>query len=303
MISSFPLHLIVLLLTAILYNPTEAQKSSFAEYRPQPSGMKPTIIFVHGAWHSPDCFDKVIAFLSERDYYTRKVHLPSVGRSVPVTSTGPDTDAVRRAVLAETTKGRDVTVVCHSYGGIPASQALQGLGKPSSPDRKGRVVSFVYLTAFMPLEGLSISNLSAQHPDTKSVPLDVTPEGNLVVKKDPSPVPFFYGDLSPEEAAYWVTRLEPQAAATFGDPLKYAAWKDIPTFYLFALKDMAIPIDIQRGFVKDARDLLDKEEGPGTGRRRISTEEIDSSHSVFLSHPDETAAYIQRAASYGTKRF
>jgi hypothetical protein len=37
-----------------------------------------TILFVPGAWHSPDCYDPVVQRLEAAKYKTSKVHLASV---------------------------------------------------------------------------------------------------------------------------------------------------------------------------------------------------------------------------------
>jgi pimeloyl-ACP methyl ester carboxylesterase len=89
-------------------------------------------IFVPGAWHSADGFDRVIELLAAKVLTSWKVDLPSVGRSPPIPSLGPDIKAIHNAILAELQQGHEVTVVCHSYGGFPTSQALRGLEKPQS---------------------------------------------------------------------------------------------------------------------------------------------------------------------------
>ena len=74
----------------------------------------PTIIFVHGAWHYPECFDKVKDILEPNGYRCVAVAMPSVGRTPPVTSLDEDIAAVRAAVVKELDEGRDVVVNAHS---------------------------------------------------------------------------------------------------------------------------------------------------------------------------------------------
>ena len=68
-------------------------------------------------------------------------------------------------------------------------------------------------------------------------------------------------------------------------PCTYAAWRDVPSTYLYCLQDAAIPIEIQKAMVEGT--------ASGTG---IKTETVDASHSPFLSKPDEVTAAIRRAA-------
>lgn len=82
---------------------------------------KPTIIFCHGAWHSVQFFDKVIALLEPLGYKCVAVPMPSVGRSKPVESLDEDIDAVRTVVLKELDAGLDVMVNAHSMYCCPRS--------------------------------------------------------------------------------------------------------------------------------------------------------------------------------------
>ena len=59
------------------------------------------------------------------------------------------------------------------------------------------------------------------------------------------------------------------------------AWSWLPTWYLVAQNDEAIPPDAERQFAQ---------------RMGASTSEIASSHVVMVSHPQETARLILDAA-------
>jgi hypothetical protein len=65
------------------------------------SMLSSSCVFVPGAWHSADGFDIVVELLAAKGLTSWKVGLPSVGRSPPVPSLGPDVEAVYNAVLAE----------------------------------------------------------------------------------------------------------------------------------------------------------------------------------------------------------
>lgn len=185
-------------------------------------------IFVPGAWHSPDGYDKVIVLLSARGFTNRKIHLASVGRSPPVTSIESDVEAIQAAALAEMQQGRDVTVVCHSYSGLPTSEALEGLDKPQIVGG-GRILAIVYIAALMISEGVSLNAaLVARGENRTEEYFDLLSDGNIFFKES-NPGEVFYSDLSAEDSAYWVTQLKPHAPSTFDTPGKYAAWKDIPS--------------------------------------------------------------------------
>ena len=258
---------------------------------------RPVILYVPGAWHSPDAFDKVIALLSAKRFPSRKIHLPSVDRSPPVSSIEPDVEAIRSVALFEMQQGHDICVVCHSYGGVPTSQALKGLGRPQTAGG-GRLSAIIYIAAGLLFEGVTLSGAIAAHGGAnESDAYKLLDDGNILLNKDVNTAYGFYADLPLEEAAYWVSKLGTHSAVTLNSPANYAAWKDIPSWYLICMQDKALKPETQRALVKEAREYLDEAGGPGTGAHMLRMEEIDSSHSPFLSRPEQTAAFIEKAAT------
>ena len=73
---------------------------------------------------------------------------------------------------------------------------------------------------------------------------------------------------------------QPLAASTFNDVMGTPAWKQLPTWYLVATEDEAIPPDAERLFAK---------------RMGATTAEVASSHVAMVSHPVEVARLIQTA--------
>ena len=67
-------------------------------------------------------FDSPQSFIST-------VFMPSAGRDPLVQSLDDDIAAVREAVLKELEVGKDIMVVSHSWGSLPVSSALAGMGK------------------------------------------------------------------------------------------------------------------------------------------------------------------------------
>jgi pimeloyl-ACP methyl ester carboxylesterase len=193
-------------------------------------------------------------------------------------------------------QGHDVVVVCHSYGGVPTGEALQGLDKPQSAGG-GRVSAIIYIAAFLIPEGVASAAANASHGGYPPPEFEFLDDGNILCLKNVETAAGLYNDLAIEEAAYWVSKLQTQASAAFSSPAGYAAWKDIPTWYLICKQDKALNPDTQRAFVKEAREYLDQVGGAGTGEKKLMSEEIDSSHSPFLSRPEETTAFIEKAAT------
>jgi hypothetical protein len=120
---------------------------------------KPTLIFVPGAWHTPEVFKTIINKLSAHGYRCIPVPLSAAGYEPAVSDLQPDINTVHRIVHSEVDQGHDVVVVAHSWGGIVAGGALDGLGKTERENDglRGGVVKLAYICAFIPPEGVSLA--------------------------------------------------------------------------------------------------------------------------------------------------
>ena len=76
------------------------------------------------------------------------------------------------------------------------------------------------------------------------------------------------------------------ATAAFTDVMGVPAWKSLPSWYMVATKDEAIPPDAERMFAK---------------RMKATVVEVSSSHVAMTSHPKETAELIEKAAAATSK--
>ncbi len=74
---------------------------------------------------------------------------------------------------------------------------------------------------------------------------------------------------------------QPLSTAAFGEKMGTPAWKSLPSWYLVATNDEAIPPDAERMFAK---------------RMGATTIEVPSSHVAMVSHPDEVTKLIETAA-------
>ncbi|KAK2811463.1 hypothetical protein FQN50_002086 [Emmonsiellopsis sp. PD_5] len=88
---------------------------------------KPTLVLVHGAYHSPAIFDPILPLLHVAGYRTTTVTLPSIGSSPGHTDNLADVKAARKVISAVVVElGHEAVVLAHSYGGMIASEAVQG---------------------------------------------------------------------------------------------------------------------------------------------------------------------------------
>jgi hypothetical protein len=97
---------------------------------------------------------------------------------------------------------------------------------------------------------------------------------------------YFYNDMSPEEAEKAEEMLKPHATTTFFSRTTGSAWQSIPSVYIYAELDNAIPLPGQQAMVN----------GCLAAGADITTETLKSSHSPFYSMPEELVKLIDKHA-------
>jgi pimeloyl-ACP methyl ester carboxylesterase len=180
-------------------------------------------------------------------------------------------DVARLRQVLHRQKGPTV-VAGHSYGG----QIVTALGTDAP-----NVVGLVYVAAFGLDEGESIGALLAQGPPTPALAhLDIDEQGFAWLPEDDF-VTYFAADVDPAKAKVMYAVQQALSATTLGDVMGIPAWKSLPSWFLVATNDQAIPPDAERSFAK---------------RMGATTVEIASSHVAMVSYPDDVVALIEMAA-------
>lgn len=138
---------------------------------------RPTIVFVPGAWHTPAAFDGLLPPLHAAGYLTTAICLPSTGVSPGISSFVPDVKAVRDVVGGLVELEREVVVVAHSYGGVPATEALSDLGLAHRKriGLHGGVSHLLFIAALVPVKG--------ENPVEAIGPVKAAEEGGPITKK------------------------------------------------------------------------------------------------------------------------
>ncbi|KZF23477.1 alpha/beta-hydrolase [Xylona heveae TC161] len=245
----------------------------------QENSEKPTLVFIPGAWHTPEYYSNVISQLKASGFPAVALQLPSVGGNDAVTMTD-DASFIQQTTTTLVEEGKDVVLIMHSYGGIPGTESVKGLSKKerNSHGKKGGISSLVYLSAFMIPTGKSLVDMiGGVFPDF--LHLDGT-RCTLAGDKVPE---IMYNDLSAEEANSWAAKVQYHAASTFASPLTHAGYLDVPTTYLLCEQDNAIPFPAQQAMV-------------GLRGDDITFHVCKSSHSPMLSMPEKVVDVIREAA-------
>ena len=123
--------------------------------------QKPTVLFVHGAWHTNEGFAQVQNYLSDAGYGIKNVQLPSSTPNGPyVQGIDEDVEVVRNALNDVVETESDIILVVHSYGGIVGSSAAKGFWKKQrrEKDKDGGIVHMVFISAVALDEGVSVKD-------------------------------------------------------------------------------------------------------------------------------------------------
>jgi pimeloyl-ACP methyl ester carboxylesterase len=92
----------------------------------------------------------------------------------------------------------------------------------------------------------------------------------------------FAADVDAADADAMFAVQQPLSTSTLGDVMATPAWKSLPSWYMVAEKDEAIPPEAEHSFAK---------------RMGATTVAVPSSHVAMVSHPDEVVALIESAAA------
>ncbi len=223
---------------------------------------RPNIILVHGAWADGSCWSAVIERLQADGFQVRAPQFP-------LNSLADDVARLRQVL--EFQDGPTV-VVGHSYGG----QIMTALGSEAP-----NVVGLVYIAAFGLDEGESLGALLSQGPVTPALAHLFTDERGFGWLSEDDFVNHFAADVDAVRARVMYAVQQALASSAFTDVMGVPAWKSLPSWYLVAENDEAIPPDAERQFA---------------ARMGATTVEISSSHVPMVSRPEEVADLIEKAA-------
>lgn len=217
-----------------------------------------SVVLVHGAFVDGSGW-KPVADILEHDGYSVWVV------QEPLTSFDADV-AATRIVLD---RSGPAVLVGHSWGGMIITEA----GNHSAAR------SLVYVAAFEPEVGESAGALQSKTPPASTA---VAPVGGGFVAVKPEA---FHHDVAadlPVRAVHFAAISQvPIAAEAFGASVKSAAWSTKPSYAVIAKQDRMINPELERIMAKHAKS---------------EAIELTGSHAIFLSHPKEVAALIEKAA-------
>jgi pimeloyl-ACP methyl ester carboxylesterase len=223
---------------------------------------RPNIVLVHGAWADGSSWSGVIERLQADGYHV-------TAPQFPLTSLADDVARLRQVLEFQ---DGPVIVAGHSYGG----QVMTALG-PDAPN----VAGLVYIAAFGLDQGESLGALLSQGPPAPALAHIFTDARGFAWLSEDDFVSQFAADVDPVKAKAMYAVQQPLASSAFAEVMGVPAWKTLPSWYLVAAGDDALPPEAERMFAS---------------RMGATTVEIPSSHVAMVSHPGDVARLIKTAA-------
>ena len=105
-----------------------------------------TIILVHDAFHTAEYLDELATELRQAGFRVRTPQLPSSSWEYRADSFEADTQTISNAGWTEIEASRNVVIVMHGYGALPASVAANRLNERSlDHPRAGEVTKLVFI--------------------------------------------------------------------------------------------------------------------------------------------------------------
>jgi pimeloyl-ACP methyl ester carboxylesterase len=157
----------------------------------------------------------------------------------------------------------------HSYGGAGITNAAH-----NNPN----VTGLVYIAAFAPDEGQSLSTFV--NPANFPKELFMPDSGGFIYLNPKIFRENFAQDVDPAEATVMAITQKPFHQSNFVAPSGPPAWKELPTWYQISDADRMIPPDVQRTFAQ---------------QMNATTLNLNTSHASYVSYPTEIAEFILNA--------
>jgi pimeloyl-ACP methyl ester carboxylesterase len=226
---------------------------------PRPSARN--VVLVHGGFVDGSGWESVYRALRREGLAVSIVQNPTI-------SLADDVKATRRVIAAQ---AGPVILVGHSYGGVVITEA----------GNDPKVAGLVYIAAFAPDQGESVSSLIKDPPPGAAVPPILPPQDGYLLLDKGQFAASFAADVEPERAAFMAEAQVPWGVEALGGTISTPAWKSKPSWYLVAADDRMIPPPAQRLMAK---------------RAGATVVEVAGSHAIYVSQPAAVARLIVEAA-------
>ncbi|KAL7626162.1 hypothetical protein AAE478_002932 [Parahypoxylon ruwenzoriense] len=203
---------------------------------------KPIFLLCHGACHPPKLYDPLKQALAFRGYIFITPALPTTGADSAGVSVDVDTATLLAHAEPFFEQGKEVVLVGHSYGGIPASLATRSnsVQERAAAGRPGGFRHMIFLCGLaIPAPGMSAQAVMPKWPWRHTIG---TEDGRKQLFPDESILDAIYNGLPPEKAQEYFEALIPVSYTALTQPIDFAASEiTVPKTYIVCEDDRELP--------------------------------------------------------------
>jgi pimeloyl-ACP methyl ester carboxylesterase len=219
------------------------------------------VALVHGGFVDGSGWEGVYHLLKQDGFNVSIVQNPTVSLDGDVAAT--------QQVLDQ--QDGPTILVGHSYGGAVITES----------GTHENVAGLVYIAAFAPDQGESVSTLIADPPPGAPVPPILPPQDGFLFLDRGKFAASFAADLSEGLASFMADAQAPWGLDALNGTVTQPAWRSKRSWYLVATDDRMIPPPAQRAMAE---------------RAGATVTEAAGSHAVYVSQPAAVADLIKQAA-------
>jgi len=219
------------------------------------------VVLVHGAFADGSGWQGVYDQLVADGYRVAVVQNPTLSLADDVAATSQVLDAL----------GGPAVLVGHSYGGAVITEA----------GNHPNVAALVYIAAYAPDKGESLSTLIAEAPADAPAPPILPPRDGLLFLDRDKFATAFAADAPEKVAAFMADSQVGFGVDALTGTVSEPAWRTKPSCYLLTTNDRMIPPAQQRVMSE---------------RAKAAVTEAPASHAVYVSQPAVVAQLIKQAA-------
>ncbi|KAI0534350.1 Alpha/beta hydrolase fold-1 [Xylaria digitata] len=257
---------------------------------------KPYFLLVTGSFAPAPFYDDIVYRVRAHGYDMKALQLatvglkPGEGRDTPPATMYDDAALIAREVEALADAGREVILVAHSYGGMPATESIKGLSVQArkKEGKRGGVFRLAYKTVLLTSPGHSSSEVLPPPSADEPSRMQMDENGWLHFTDAELSASICFSDLSREEGLHWHGQFALHSAVSFTNTLTYAGYKDVPVSYLLCEDDLVVPAEVQRREI----DMIETETGS-----KVDVTSIKAGHCPNVSVPEKVVNWFLHVAS------
>lgn len=141
---------------------------------------KPYFLIVPGSFAPAGLYDNFVELVRANGLDIKAIHLetvglePGKGRDTQPANMYDDAALIAKEVEALADEGREVILIPHSYGGMPATESTKGLSvqERQKKGKKGGLIRLAYKTVLLTTPGHSAMEVLEPPPDNESPAFD-----------------------------------------------------------------------------------------------------------------------------------